>query len=182
MKSDYVLVDEVKKLVENVSTKLLPTLQAVDPLITGVHFEHGHLAEVVETLRQKNAVEEERYKKYPLIALIHDFPENVTGAPGVQSEPELRLIIVNSTEPTYKAKQRLELNFKPILYPIYKELLEQFRKSPVFMGYNVPPHKKTDRLYWGREKLIGTAANIFEDWVDCIELQNLKTKLKLKLC
>jgi hypothetical protein len=138
--------------------------------------------EVIETLRQKNNVESERYTKYPLIALVQDFPEDVKGTPGVQSEPDLRLLIVNQSNPTYKASERLELNFKPILYPIYEELLEQFRKSGVFMGYGVPPHRKTDRLYWGREALIGNTANLFEDWVDCIELQSVKLKLKTKSC
>lgn len=180
--SYYVIVDEVKNLVAKVSAKLTPALVALDPAITGVHFEHGHIAEIVETLRQKNKVEEERYTKYPLVALVQDFPEDVTGAAGIQAEPVLRLLIVNQSEPSYKASERLALNFKPILYPIYDELLEQFRKSVVFMGYDVPPHRKTDRLYWGREALIGTAANIFEDWVDCIELTNLKLKVKSKLC
>lgn len=182
MKGSYIIVDEVAAVVAKVSTRLTAKLQEADPYTTGVHFLHGHLAEVVETLRQKNDVEEERYKKYPLIALIHDYPENVTNAPGIQSEPELRLIIVNSTDPTYKAPQRLELNFKPVLYPIYEAFIEELTKSVLNMGYGKPPHRKTDRLYWGREKLIGNAANIFEDWVDCIELQNLKLKVKSKLC
>ena len=178
------VVDEIKSVVEKVSAELLPTLQAYDENITGVHYLHGHPLEVIETLGQRDKSDSLVFKKYPLIALFQDFPEAMTGTTGIPHEPRLHMIIAGATRQDYKAPERYEKNFKPVLYPIYSEFLHQLSLHPAFISQSAwkIPHTKTDRLYWGREGLWGNEGNIFNDWIDCIEIRDLRLKVKTKLC
>jgi hypothetical protein len=176
----------IEDLVSKVSTKLMPTLQAFDSLITGVHFDHGHPSEIIETLQQKdksgtNLV----FDKYPLVALFHDYPERFNQEVGIRGSVTLHMIIARSTEPTYKSSDRYDNNFKPVLYPIYGELMKQIIKSPYFMGaqsVNQLSHTKIDRLYWGREGLYKNEGNVFNDFIDCIEIRDLELKLNINNC
>lgn len=182
MKPVYV-VDEIGLVVERVSAKLLAQLQAFDSTITGVHYQYGHPLEIIETLKQLDEAKDYKFRRYPFVGLFQDFPEDV-GEVGFNSEPTLHLIIARFTQPTYKAAKRYELNFKPVLYPIYLEFLEQLNFSKAFQHYapNEIPHIKIDRLYWGREGLYKNEGNVFNDFLDCIEIRNLKLKTYLKIC
>lgn len=179
-----IIVDVFGDIVSKVSASLTAQLRDFDQGITGVHYLHGHPMEIIETLSQKAKSNVHKWKKYPLVALFQDFPERKFSEPGIESEPSLHLIIARATAPTYKADQRYEKNFKPVLYPIYVELLNQISISKVFMTYGTSqiPHVKIDRLYWGREGLYGNEGNAFNDWVDCIEIRDLKLKTYLNYC
>lgn len=183
MKPIYI-VDEVETIVGVASAALLTYLQGIDPGITAVHYQHGHPKEIIETLMQLDKSSTMQFDKYPLVALFQDFPEVHTGQVGFDSEVTLHIVIVNSTKADYKADERYELNFKPILYPIYYELLKQFNFSKRFSTYGVSTisHTKIDRLYWGKEGLYGNDGNIFNDRLDCIEIRDLKLKVNLKNC
>lgn len=180
----YVIVEEFRKIVSKVSTELTAKLKIVDPLINAVHYDHGHPLEIIETLKQKDESTSFKTERYPIIALFQDFPENSTGEIGVQGEAILNVIIARPTDPNYKAAERYEKNFNPILYPIYWELMLQIHRSPVFrtLGATLIVHQKIDRLYWGRSGLYANQGNIFNDWLDCIEIKNLKLKVNQKHC
>lgn len=178
------IVDVMSDIVERVSTNLTVQLQAFDSNISGVHYLHGHPLEVIETLGQRSKSKTFKFQKYPLVALFQDFPEQVNTEPGYMAEVTLHMVIARLTKNDYKADQRYENNFKPVLYPIYYDLMAEINKSRAFTTYgqyNIP-HTKWDRLYWGREGLYGKDGNIFNDWIDCIEIKNLKLKANLKLC
>lgn len=178
------VVDEMAEVVAKVSEELLPTLQAYDSNITGVHYLHGHPLEIIETLGQRDKSDTYVFKKYPLIALFQDFPESMNQTTGIPHEPRLHMIIARATRPEYKAPERYGYNLRPVLYPIYSELLHQLHHHPAFTSESAwkIPHTKTDRLYWGREGLWGNDSNIFNDWIDCIEIRDLRIKVKTKLC
>ena len=184
MRPSYIIVDEFRDIVEKASLKLTPVFKELDPLITALHYDHGHPAEIIETLRQKDDTQTFRFDKYPLIALFQDFDEVVKPNSGIQSEVSLNLIIARPTLPEYKASERYEKNFRPFLYPAYDELLYQINKSKAFLtkGVSLIEHTKIDRLYWGRKGLFRNQGNIFNDWLDCIEIKNLKLKVNLKIC
>lgn len=176
------IVDIVEGLVQNVSTRITPQLQAFDALITGVNYEHGHPLEIIETMNQKDESETFVYDKYPLVALFQDFPEDDETF-GVEGVASLHLIIARATNPDYKATERYAENFNPILQPIYEMLMQEFCYSPYFMEYSVTKIKRTkiDRLYWGREGLWKNEKNVFNDFIDCIELK-LQLKLSRSTC
>ena len=153
------VVESFAPIVTAVETKLLTSLQAYDNTITGVHYLYGHPIEIIQRLKQRDESDEFTFKKYPLVALFQDFPEDHTGQIGIPAEISLHLIIARGTDPKYVAEERYAKNFKPVLYPIYEELLKQITLSKTFMNYGVSTlqHTKIDRLYWGKEGLYGNA-------------------------
>lgn len=177
------IVDLIGDVVAKVSTQLLSTLQVIDPNIQAVQYDYGHPLEIVETLRQKDEVEEFHKEKYPLIALFQDFEEDRTKDPDIYAGTRLNIIIANHTSVEYKSKDRYTYNFKPILYPIYLEFLKQLGDSGYFqiVGTKVP-HTKIDRVYWGRQGLYNNSGNVFNDYLDCIEIKNLQLNINSKIC
>lgn len=169
------IVDIFRDIVADVSTQVLPTLQAVNPQITGVHYEHGHLLEVNNTLTNKEKSNTERFNKYPLIVLLQDFPE-VSTRQG-HSEITLRLIIAASTKSDIKASERYERTFSPILMPIYEQLLDSIRWSSNFFwdgDLTSPPHTKIDRPFKGIAVENGNVRYSMNDKLDAIEIDNLQ--------
>jgi len=62
--------------------------------------------------------------------------------------------------------------------------MEEINKEKRFQTYGVSkiPHQKWDRLYWGRNGLFGNQANVFNDFLDVIEIKSLKLKINLRSC
>lgn len=180
----WIIVDVFDEIVAKVSDTLTAQLQAIDTNITGVHYEHGHIREIVHTLTHKDQVMETRMSRYPLVALIQDFPERVSDQPGIQSDVTLNLILAKMTDQNYRASERYEFNFKPFLYPLYSELMHEIWRHPSIMAKSADQiqHTKIDRVFWGREGVYGSEANIFNDWIDCIEIRDLRLKINAKLC
>lgn len=177
------IVEIFQEVVNRVESNVLGSLQALDSKIEGVHYEHGHPLEIVETLKQKDKSQTYRFQKYPLIALFQDFAE-VKGPIGFEREVNLHLIIAKGTKSEYKAKDRYEHNFKPFLYPVYESFLEEINREKRFQTYgsNRIEHTKWDRLFWGRNGLFGNQSNVFNDFLDVIEIKNLKLKINLETC
>ena len=138
------------------------------------YYFFGHPKEIVNTLSEYTKSRVKASKKYPLIALFQDFEESViSGA----VEVSLNIIIANITKPEYKADDRYTYNFEPVLYPIYNKLIPAIRQSRQ-VEFVDEVHDKIDRLYWGREGLYGSEANIFNDHIDALEINNLSLRIK----
>lgn len=161
---------------------LLQKLQEYDQYITGVHYEHGHPLEITETLLKQSKSISKKFSRFPLVALFQDFPEAKGSA--FDSEVTLHILICYGTSNKYKASTRYDKTFRPVLYPVYDELLEQIRLEKRFNVINksLITHTKIDRVYWGRETDPGNTANKFNDLLDCIELKDLKIKIDRKIC
>lgn len=167
--------DIVKKEVEDASSVLMDKYQkdqSQPKFEKPLTFLHGHFLEIVNTLSVYTQSEEYQDKKYPLVALIHDFEEKQKTED--VNETQIVILIANFTEPTLTAEERYEKNFYPVLYPIYNELINQLNGSPNTLGYHVE-HSKIDRLFLGKEALYKNAGVTLNDFVDAIEL-----KIKLK--
>lgn len=168
--------DVFTDIVEAVSSKLTAQLQLIDEAITGVHFQFGSGLEIIETLKQQSDIDP--FEKYPLVCMFLDVQEEHNEEAGIYSRlPELRMAIVYGTDANYKAEERDEYNFRPILTPIYQTLLEQMMYSCAFMKSGLGfEHSATRNYYWGRYGLYGKEGNIFNDKLDAIELtfRNLK--------
>lgn len=176
--------DILAPIVAKVSDKLLDQLQAFDPVITAVHYDYGHPLEIIETLSQKSKTEEYLYKKYPLVTLFLDADLQRGRNIGVYGKFRLHMAIIRGTDPTYKAKQRDDYNFKPVLMPIYLEFMRQLKASKSFsiLDESLIPHDPINRYYWGKQGLYGNEGNIFNDHVDCIEIKNLELELNINYC
>jgi hypothetical protein len=174
-----IVKDIIKDIVAKVSIELTPMLQAYDPTITGVHFMNGHPLEIINRLvkREQNGME---YDKYPLVCLFHDFPE-IQYANGT-IDTTLHIAICRATDPNLIADERYEKNFKPVLYPIYESFIDNLIHNKSFIGYSPMKITKYDRLFWGSDKLIKGQANVFNDYLDAIEITNLTIKLNTLVC
>ncbi len=170
------IVDEMEAVVSATEAEVLSALQTFDPNITGVHYYHGHPLEIVETLAQKdNSGTNLIFEKYPAVCLFEDIREHKAPRPGIYCTAPLHMAILYYTQPTFKSAERYTNTFKPVLYPIYTTLLQKIVEHKGIWQYDIEkmPHDKINRLYWGREGLYGNESNIFNDWVDAIEMQDL---------
>jgi hypothetical protein len=154
---------------------ILPTLQQVDSSIVGINYQFGHLKELIATMQQYERAPSFKAKKYPLVALFLDFPENMGKSGGYPGACNLQMLIAMSTDPKMKTFERYENNFKPILYPIYYELIRQLDASNDFV---VQSAKKVDNgvedhPYYGKGGLADTAGNVFADCIDAILINTL---------
>lgn len=143
-------------------------------------YMYGHRLEIANRLLEQDQDKVYKYKKYPLVALRMDIPED--NAEGTV-EFKLNVALIMSTEQTWYAPERYEKVFKPILYPMYESFLKQLKKSGKFMwegDQQRPEHTKLDRPYWGTSASEGNTANLFNDPLDAIELIDLKLRQNLK--
>lgn len=179
---------EFAEIVAAVNVKLIQQLQQVDPGITAVHYMFGHPLEIVNTIGQYDQSSVTRYNKYPLVAFFLDTDVQRGIIPGVYGEYNIHLAIIREClDANQTANERDLTNFIPVLTPIYMELMNQINlRGDLFhlTFMEALPHKVTNRYYWGRSGLpyTGNQTNIFNDWVDAIEIQNLKLKVNTSYC
>lgn len=177
----YIIPDVLRQITDNISSDLLPELQDLDGNITGIHFDHGHPLEIIETLMQKDKSGSLRFQKYPLICLFEDFPK-ISDSIEYDFYCDLHLIIAKSTKPEYKAEERKANNFQPYLWPIWDEFFKGIQLHPAFMETGKEIRKEViDRYFWGRGGLFTKEGNLFNDWIDCIEVK-MKLKVNFKNC
>jgi len=142
---------------------------------------HGHPREITSRLTEMTKDEVISANKYPLIALFQDFEEPRKGD---FIKLRINMIIATLTNRNYKSPERYSLNFKPLLYPIYDRFIYDLSRSEFIQESNEKEIEviKIDRLFWGRNGLYGSESNIFNDFIDCIELKDLRLSVKLKNC
>lgn len=177
---------EFKAIVQAVSDKLTPKLQLVDSKITGVHYQFGHPLEIIKTIGQFDQGKTSKYDKYPLVAFFLDSEVDRSNGQYYGEQTVNMAIIRTCKDPNQTADQRDQFNFIPVLTPIYMELLNQISLRGDLFQFTLPgrmiPHKYVNRYYWGKIELFGNKGNIFNDWVDAIEINNMKLKININYC
>lgn len=154
---------------------------------TSVHFAYGHYNEVTKSLTSKGQGITTKGKKYPLIWLVMDFKEKF-GAPDKDYYMELndlQFFIAIGSNGKASTADRYKKYFKPFLYPIYQEFLYQVFASGFFncSSPETIPHEKIDRPYWGGQNNLGDGTtNLFNDFIDAIQLRNLQLFVNEKNC
>jgi hypothetical protein len=138
-----------------------------------LNYLYGRGDQIVSKLLSKDSAPTLKNYKYPLIALVQDFPEDdnrETNAYHATTLPSI--IICTLTKGTDEVPKRYEQTFKPILYVIYKEFMKQLARHPANAGSLDPatiPHLRYDRP--------GAAPDPksdFTDYLDIIELTNVE--------
>ncbi len=176
MSEPVYIVEDMAAIVAKVNTALTAASFG-----RAVYYMFGHPLEIVTRLQQLSQSTTQKDKKYPLVALFTDIP--VVHKPGFYGEAKMNIIIATLTKPEFTAPQRLQNNFKPILQPIKDELLNQIDRYTGFTHEGELSYTEIERYYWGKQGLYGNNANVFNDYIDCIELQNVTVTLKLNnLC
>ena len=110
--------------------------------------------------------------KYPAILVYCDIPE-VIGVDYYATVTFPKVVIATSNSDINSfAEARYDKTFRPVLYPIYEWFKKCCALHPAIVltsGDNLPA-TKWDRLYWGSQP----AGKALQDYLDAIELQNLK--------
>jgi hypothetical protein len=179
-----VIADIIGEVVSAVSTKVFTdaTYEAVKAAIkqqlntnvSEITYLHGHPVEIITTLTERDgATNELKFKKYPLIAMFQDMAENPANG---MMEASLQIIIATSTQPELKATQRYATTFKPILLPLYDLFMLELNKHKSVRSQYTIDHQKYDRVFWGTvtNLMEGTQVRMFNDYLDAVELQNVK--------
>jgi hypothetical protein len=170
------IVDIFRDIVEKVSTNLTEQLQSADGNITGVHYLTGHYTEIKERLASKSNSITQKLDRYPLVCLFQDFVERKGLQSGYYCEATLQLMIVHHTRKEAYNEDRYNNVFRPILYPIYTELISQIASNVNFIvkSEDAILHDKIDRPHWGNPAAYGNNGYLLNDVLDGIELRNLK--------
>lgn len=173
-KPEYILVDELGTKDSNgnlVSGLLYDVKQALG--LSVLNYQYGYITELNETLKQWASSPDDNFsgKRYPLVWFAE--PVDITrGIPGIYGRLDNGyLFIVNSTQKDWKAADRMTNNFKTILYPIYREILNQFILNSVFDHTDVEQieHRVSNRYFWDNAEL--------NDAVDTIRISGLKLRI-----
>jgi hypothetical protein len=166
------IVEEMEAIVAKVNIELTAANFATTP----VYYMYGHPMEIANRLQELSNSPTEGHKKFPLIILFTDITidKSILGFYGSTS---LRMLIANFTLAEYTSVQRTEINFKPILHPIKKELINQIERHGQFTYEDELTYKETDMYYYGSKI---NEKNIFNDRIDAIELRDIKLNIKNK--
>ncbi len=140
---------------------------------------YGDPREIIQNLREITRDPIQLVQKYPLLALFTDIEQRQGEIPGIESKVRLNFIIAMLTTANYSSEERIELNFKPTLYPLFDAIMESIFRSGFYQLQSAQsiPRVKYDRLFWGRNGLYLEEGNVFEDLIDCIEVQNLELSI-----
>jgi len=140
--------------------------------------DYGTRKTIDAKLKEKNGGEF-AYQKYPLVALR--LPAVVTTV-GSISTVDANILITTFTNKQYKPQDRMELVFKPILYPLLYQFLDSIKLTGYFMGYH-SDYTHLDRMFYGTESGDEqNIANVFSDPLDAIELRGLKLNYIIDQC
>lgn len=88
------------------------------------------------------------------------------------------IVIATLSKPNWKTTQRDEYSFRPVLNLLYDLFIDGCKVSREFSLINQGTRK--DHYFYGRQGLYGGEANKFSDYVDAIEINNLKIRLYKK--
>lgn len=168
------IVDIMREVVTAADAVLFPTL--------GRHlfYTHGRGVQVQAKLQQLNdAIQPStRASRWPLVALFQDFRQDM-GA-GYYANTRLpSLVIATLTDSTDETPDRYLKTFKPVLYPIYQELLRQLARHPNVVGGD--PGAFVHSL-WERPGN-PPKGNVLNEYVDALEIEGLQLTIKqIKKC
>jgi len=156
-----------------------PTLTSTTTgsVTTAPSFHYGHPEEIVNTFSEMVNDPDSKSDMFPAVCMMMDFEEEY--GYDYQSISSPTFIILTDTKPEYKAADRYEQTFDAILYPLYERFLAAIDRSTEVESSL--EHTKIDRVYWGKNGLYGNTANIFNDFVDAMEINKLELKI-IKTC
>lgn len=174
---EYILTDEMATIVTAVKAGLqLKNTQAGLPAGWPVlNYQYGYLEELNTTLKQMEKDPDAFDKKLPLVWLAE--PYDVTrNEDGIYGTADLEIFIFTGTDKNYKARDRMANTFGPILYPVYRELLNQIAISTVFNHTTVESikHKVRKGYYWDEQN------KVFNDAVDCLKISGTGIRIHNK--
>lgn len=168
MSDQYVMVDEFNTLFQKVKTALsLPVL----------NYQYGYVAELNENMKDMVDSPADRDKRFPLVWVAQPFSIMHGDSSGYAVLSDCEIFIIMESAENLRATERMTDKFKPVINPIYDEMLEQMINAPwcCEMDKANLKHKATDRYYWGESQ-----AKAISDIFDCKHIQFSSLKINNK--
>lgn len=136
------------------------------------YYDYGHVLDILAKLTAKDENEVYKFQKYPLVALILDTEENHDREHYISYSFSPQVLILEQTDENYTSQDRMTNTYKPVLYPIYEDLIEAVKEYTLFyfQPQNLVPHTKHDRMTWGSASVAGNTSTVLNDYLDGIEL------------
>lgn len=140
-----------------------------------LHFVHGYIEEINVTLRELASQPITDSLRYPAIMLIQPF--TVTKGEDYYNLKNAQILIAINTLQELKAADRYVNTITPILYPIYDALLDAISRHSEIVDADpeMIEHELKELPFYGVES--GGTANIFNDMIDCLMIDNLNLKI-----
>jgi hypothetical protein len=173
MTDDVIIVNHIKQVVAAVNIGLQEA-----GFSTPVYYDYGHPLEISKRLQELTQSAAFANQKFPLIILFTDITID-HAIPGFYGWVNLHMLVCNITDPLYTSVQRTDTNFIPILHPIKNELINQLQRHIGFSWPEEPTYKETDCYFYGS---VLNGKNVFNDYIDAIELRNVRINLHYELC
>lgn len=131
-----------------------------------LNYQHGYIEELNQTLTQWEQSPQFVDLKFPLVWVAEPYEPNRRDG-NFYGEEDVDVFIINSSQKEWKAKDRMQNNFKPVIYPIYRQLLEEIVFSPVFpyLASEQIPHKPINRYFFGEAQ-----QSVLNDVVDAMKV------------
>lgn len=140
------------------------------------YFMYGHGIEIANRLNEiDKASGLLKFRKYPLITLILDLEERYDNRKYYCNIKPL-LLVLNITQHSIDTPERYEYNFKPIIYPLFNQLIKAVDQSGYFLSDYT--YTATDRPLLGSYR---EGKNILNDFIDGREVNfnlNISTGMK----
>lgn len=181
-KQPVYVIDILREVVAKTQTVLLSNLQADNPnrSIVNINFVPGTPLEITDVLDVMGMQPTGDPKRFPLVGVFVPIREGKGRQIGIDGIEGIRMCIAMVSNHTDRTPDRYVKNFKPILYPIYYEFLNQLSLDKRIMntGANSFKHTKIDWPYYNPDQ----EKNAFNEYVDAIEIRDLELLINLKHC
>lgn len=141
-------------------------------------YQFGKRFEIAQTLVEYTKSPLTNSLKFPRLCLFTDISEDHSD--DITSyTATLNIAIITATNNSMLSDERLETNFKPILLPIYRAFIDCVNNSRYVRGG--AKYEKKDCYFWGAVTKDGHVSNDYSDYLDAIELNNMKITIN-KIC
>ena len=139
--------------------------------------DSAYIREYLLTLKKSSVTAPYRF---PLIGLYSPFDERKNN--GVVSA-SVSLILAVNTLAGYTNEQRLDVSFKEVLRPLYKDFLKALEDCRAFdvpyQGFN---HTYVENFSFGKRGALDVDGKEIDEKIDVIEIKNLDLTLKILDC
>jgi hypothetical protein len=177
------LVYVFRDIVQSVSDDILPGMKdqlCCEIKCSDINYQFGSWIEFCNKMNEWSMAPEYREQKFPCVFLVEDF-QIINSAADDFNSCTVDIFILAATKQEYDSFQRQEYVFNMVLEPIYQALMDAIFTCGDFNILDVNrdiPHVKINRKFLGKQAIsIGKEGLKLNDYVDAIQLQNLKLKL-----
>lgn len=149
--------------------------ESIQAMPTNPRFYAGNWEEVCNDNKLLAYDKTKDSQRYPLIVLSPIFTEKRGEELGIACEVDVTIYIITETNKNYTVEQRIENVYKPIIVPLYNEMIyTMFRKGKIKFDEVPMSHSnyvkcETENLYYEENKL--------NDIVDALKI-NINLKIK----